>query len=138
MPDELQPWVSRGSDELERRRVLRRSVQELIRLTACSSLTRAEIQDHLQRNLASNGRSFWVALLRALGRDDAEERQAAVQLLVMLAEPETLVPLRRMVDHQRLPRVTRLAAALVLAGMGETLPAESERYLPRRRRYAIS
>lgn len=111
--------------ELESRRKLRKQIHELIAMARYSSLSTAEIRQHLLQSLASYGSAFATQLVRSLHRDDDDERDSVVWLLTVLNEPATIAPLQQIAHDRHLPRSRRLSAALALAGMGISTDAAS-------------
>ena len=121
---------------LESRRHLRLKVNELIRLVTNSSASTEEIQRYLSLSLTEFGAQLSSQLLRSLNRDDPQERQSIVWLLVLLNDSQTIAPLRNISIDKRIPRSIRISASLALAGMGATAETnENYRYT---RLYAIS
>lgn len=120
--------------ELESRRQLRRAVQMLIDLTNSHLVTTSEIQHYLSEQVAVYGALLGRQLARALRSDDEQKRQSAVWLLTLLNEVSTIPLLQQMSQDRKLARLTRLAAALALAGMCATDEVTSNRY--RERLYA--
>ncbi len=122
--------------ELESRRQLRHRIHELIQLSSSSSISTSELRQHLLLCVAQFGKLFAMQLVRALQRDDQQERQAIVWLLTLLNEQETIPSLQQMSRNERLPRSIRLSASLALAGMGATKEmTDTTRHV---RLYAIS
>jgi len=121
---------------LESRRHLRQKVNELIRLTTNTCASTEEIQRHLSFSLTGFGAQLSSQLLRSLNRDDPQERQSIVWLLILLNDAQTIEPLRRISLDEHLPRSIRLSASLALAGMGAT--TETTENYRRNRLYAIS
>jgi len=121
---------------LESRRHLRQKVNELIRLGTNPSASTEEIQRHLSLSLTRFGSQLSSQLLRSLNRDDPQERQSIVWLLILLNDTQTIAPLRHILLDKRLPRSIRLSASLALAGMGAT--AETNENYRRNPLYAIS
>jgi hypothetical protein len=121
--------------ELESRRHLRRSINELIQLTTASSLTTSELQQRLHHGVALFGNHFATQLVRSLHRDDPQECQSVVWLLTTLNDKATIAQLQHIALNERLPRSLRLSASLALAGMGAT--REVTEPLRRVRLYAI-
>jgi len=121
---------------LESRRHLRQKVNELIQLATNSSASTEEIQRHLSLSLAEFGAQLSLQLLRSLNRDDPQERQSIVWLLILLNDSQTIAPLRCISLDKRIPRSIRLSASLALAGLGETV--ETNENYRRNRLYAIS
>ena len=125
-----------GLEVLESRRHLRLKVNELIRLATHSSASTEEIKRYLSLSLTGFGAQLPSHLLRSLIRDDPQERQSIVWLLILLNDSQTIAPLRNISIDKRLPRSIRLSASLALAGMGAT--AEANENYRRTRLYAIS
>jgi hypothetical protein len=115
----LEP-VSRNIVELESQRNLHHQVNELIRIAISSNLATHDIRQLLHLNSSSFGGRFATQLVRALQREDEEERQAVVWLLTVLDDPQTIPQLQHLALNRNLARATRLAASLALAGMGAT------------------
>src|SRR5579859_2317770 len=69
---------------LEFRRQLRLKVNELIQLANKSTITTNEIRQELLLGIATFGPQLALQLLRALHRDDPQERQCIVWLLTLL------------------------------------------------------
>jgi hypothetical protein len=105
---------------LESRRQLRLEVNELIRLAHNPTVSTDEMQQHLFLCVARFGALLPVQLLRSLHREDPQERQSIVWLLVLLNDKETIVPLQHISQDKRIPRPIRLSASMALAGMGAT------------------
>ncbi len=122
--------------ELETRKQVRQRVSALLRLSSDLTVTTSEVRQQLLQGVATFGNLFATQLVRSLHRDDYAERQSVIWLLTVLNDKETISLLRQMSANLRLPRATRLAAALALAGMGVT--AEDFRQKRRVRLYAIS
>jgi len=121
---------------LESRRHLRQKVNELIRLATNSGASTEEIQRHLSLILKGFGALLSSQLLRSLNRDDPQERQSIVWLLILLNDSQTIAPLQHISFDKRIPRSIRLSASLALAGMGAT--AETNENYRRNPLYAIS
>lgn len=121
---------------IESRRHLRKKVKELIRLATNSGASTEEIQRHLSLSLKEFGTHLSIQLLRSLNRDDPQERQSVVWLIILLNDAQTIAPLRQISLDKRIPRSIRLSASLALAGMGAT--AETNENFRRVRLYAIS
>ncbi len=121
---------------LESRRHLRQKVNELIRLATNSGASTEEIQWHLSLILKGFGALLSLQLLRSLNRDDPQERQSIVWLLILLNDSQTIAPLQHISFDKRIPRSIRLSASLALAGMGAT--AETNENYRRNPLYAIS
>jgi len=121
---------------LESRRHLRLKVNELIRFATNSSASTEEIQRCLSLSLTGFGAQLSSQLLRSLHRDDPQERQSIVWLLVLLNDSQTIAPLRNISIDKRIPRSIRISASLALSGMGAT--AENNENYRCTRLYAIS
>ena len=121
---------------LESRRQLCQKVNELIGLATNSSATIEEIQRHLSLSRTGFGAHLSSQLLRSLKRDDPQERQSIVWLLILLNDAQTIAPLRHISLDKCIPRSIRLSASLALAGMGAT--AETSENCRRNRMYAIN
>jgi hypothetical protein len=121
---------------LESRRHLRQKVNELIRLATNSSASTEEIQLQLSLSLMGYGAQLSSQLLRSLNRDDPQERQSIVWLLILLNDSQTIAPLRHISLDERIPRSIRLSASLALAGMRATVDTNENYRL--NRLYAIS
>ena len=105
---------------LESRRQLRLEVNELIRLAHNSTVSTDEIQQHLFLCVARFGALLPLQLLRSLHREDPQERQSIVWLLILLNDKETIGPLQHISQDKRMPRPVRLSASMALAGVGAT------------------
>lgn len=135
----FQPEHSRNIRELEvleYRRQLRQKVNELIRLANNATIPTEEMQRKLTLGVARFGTQLSSQLLRSLHREDSQERQSIVWLLILLNEKVTVAPLQHISQDKRIPRSIRLSASLALAGLGATL--ETIEYHRRTRLYAIS
>ena len=135
----FQPEHSRNIRELEvleYRRQLRQKVNELIRLANNSTIPTDEMQRKLTLGVARFGTQLSSQLLRSLHREDPQERQSIVWLLILLNDKVTVAPLQNISQDKRIPRSIRLSASLALAGLGATL--ETIEYHRRTRLYAIS
>ena len=135
----FQPEHSRNIRELEvleYRRQLRQKVNELIRLANNSTIPTEEMQRKLTLGVARFLTQLSSQLLRSLHREDSQERQSIVWLLILLNEKVTVAPLQHISQDKRIPRSIRLSASLALAGLGATL--ETIEYHRRTRLYAIS
>jgi hypothetical protein len=121
---------------LQTRRHLRQRVFELIHLATISSATTEEIRRQLSLDLTRFGTQLPSQLLRSLHREDPQERQSIVWLLILLNDAQTIAPLHHISRDRCIPRSIRLSASLALAGMGAT--AESKKNYRRNRLYAIS
>ena len=128
--------VSRNIVELESHRYLHNKVNESIHMATSTNMSTQTIRQELQRNGTHFGSRFAAQLVRALQREDEDERDAVVWLLTILDDPQTIPQLQHFARNQNLTRAVRLAASLALAGMGATREmAETPR---RPRLYAIS
>ena len=135
----FQPEHSRNIRELEvleYRRQLRQKVNELIRLANNSTIPTEEMQRKLTLGVARFGTQLSSQLLRSLHREDSQERQSIVWLLILLNDKVTVAPLQHISQDKRIPRSIRISASLALAGLGATL--ETIEYHRRTRLYAIS
>jgi hypothetical protein len=112
-------------DVLESRRQLHQKVHELIRLTTNSCASTEEIKQHLSLSLTEFGAQLSAQLLRSLHRDDLQERQSIVWLLILLNDAQTIAPLRRISQNKCIPQSIRLSASLALSGMGATVEASA-------------
>lgn len=122
--------------EFTTRKQVRQKVNELLHQCSDSSVTTSEMRQKLLQGVAAFGNHFATQLVRSLHRDDDAERQSIIWLLTVLNACETIPPLQQMAANKDLPRTTRLAASLTLAGMGVTAATiEKNR---RVRLYAIS
>ena len=106
---------------LESRRQLRQKVNELIRLANNSTIPTDEMQRKLTLGVARFGTQLSSQLLRSLHREDPQERQSIVWLLILLNDKVTVAPLQHISQDKRIPRSIRLSALLALAGIGATL-----------------
>jgi hypothetical protein len=105
---------------LESRRQLRQKVNELIRLANNFTITPGELQQKLCSGVTMFGTQLATQLVRSLHREDPQERQSIVWLLILLNDKETITPLQYIAHDKRIPRPIRLSASLALAGMGVT------------------
>jgi len=121
---------------LKSRRHLRQKVNELIRLATNTGASTEEIQRHLSSVLTEFGAQLSSQLLRSLNRDDPQERQSIVWLLILLNDKQTIAPLRHISLDEHILQSIRLSASLALAGMGAT--AETNENYRRNSLYAIS
>ncbi len=121
--------------ELESRRQLRRAVNTLIALSNRPLVTTSEIQQQLNRYVATFGFAFARQLVRSLRSDDQQVRQSAVWLLTLVYDEAAIPLLRQMAQSRQLTRSARLSAALALVGMGATVEVWPEQR--RARLYAI-
>ncbi len=106
--------------ELESRRQIRQKINELIRLTNCSTVTTSEIAQRLHFHLALFGERFSAQLVHSLPRSDQSERHAVVWLLTLLNDRTTIPLLQQLSLNQHTSRSVRLSASLALAGMSAT------------------
>jgi len=127
-------YDDRNIVELESHRELLQQIEILIGLLQDTACTRSAMSQHLQEATARFGPRFARFLVRALRYADALGRQDIVWLLTVLDDAEMVGPLKRLADNRRVPRGVRLAAALALAGMGET---EEIQVVRRPRLYAV-
>jgi hypothetical protein len=128
--------VSGNIVELESHRHLYNKVNELIHIAVSSNISTQDMRQLLHLNSSSFGSRFATQLVRALQREDEDEREAVVWLLTVLDDPQTIPHLQHLALNQNLTRATRLAASLALAGMGAT--REMIATPQRMRLYAIS
>jgi hypothetical protein len=122
--------------ELETRRKLRQTINILIQQANDPTTTTSEMRQDLLRHATRFGTSLTFQLVRALNRDDQQERQSITWLLILLNDSEAIVPLQQMSQNKSLPRAIRLSASLTLAGMGVTPEVLAQHQ--QRRLYAIS
>lgn len=122
--------------ELESHRQFRRQVNELIQLTNITGISTSELQQRLAYYSDSYGTRFATLLVRALHRENVQERQSIVWLLTLLDDPNTIPHLQHMSRDKHIPRSIRLSASLALAGMGATPEVAEEQKSVRM--YAIS
>ena len=125
--------------ELESHRQFRRRIQELVQLAHESDLPTSDVRQHMRSLQDTYQHRFTPQLVRALHREDAQERQAIVWLLTLLDEEQqqTAIPLlQHLVHDKRQTRALRLSASLALAGLNAT--EEVSRQPHRKRLYAIS
>jgi HEAT repeat protein len=92
----------------------------LINIAVSSNISTHEMRQLLHLNSSSFGSRFATQLVRALQREDEDEREAVVWLLTVLDDPQAIPQLQYLSLNQNLTRATRLAASLALAGMGAT------------------
>lgn len=121
---------------LESRRHLRQKVNELIQLANNSTIPTDELQRKLSLGVTMFGTQLSSQLLRSLHREDPQERQSIIWLLVLLNNKETIAPLQHISQDKRIPRPIRLSASMALAGMRAT--SETNENQRRTRLYAIS
>jgi hypothetical protein len=121
---------------LESRRHFRQKVNELIQLANNSTIPTDELQRKLSLGVTTFGTQLSSQLLRSLHREDPQERQSIVWLLLLLNDRETIAPLQHISQDKRIPRSIRLSASLALAGMSAT--PETNQNQRRTRLYAIS
>src|SRR5947209_13039177 len=95
-------WKIMELEVLESRRHLHEKVNELIRLANDSSLSTAEIRQHLLLGVATFGSRLTIQLVRSLHRDDLDERQSIVWLLTVLNDRDAITPLQHMSHNERL------------------------------------
>ncbi|GAC1623772.1 MAG: hypothetical protein NVS4B11_18700 [Ktedonobacteraceae bacterium] len=112
--------------ELESHRQFRQKVNELIQLTTITGITTSELQQHLKQCVSTYSNRFASQLIRALHRENAQERQAIVYLVMLLNDPNTIPQLQHISHNERCPRSIRLSASLALAGMGATREVTEE------------
>jgi hypothetical protein len=105
---------------LESRRHLRQKVNDLIQLANNSTIPTDELQRKLSLGVTMFGTQLSSQLLRSLHREDPQERQSIVWLLLLLNDRETIAPLQVISQDKRIPRSIRLSASLALAGMRAT------------------
>jgi len=122
--------------ELESHRQFRQTVNELIKNTNSTGITTNDLCQQLEDCRTSYGTRFTTLLVRALHRENAQERQAIVSLLTLLDDPNTIPHLEHIAHSERYPRSIRLSASLALAGMGVTRETIDD--VRRVRLYAIS
>ena len=122
--------------ELESHRQFRQTVNELIKNTNTASITTHDLLQQLEEYKTLYGIRFVTQLVRALHRENAQERQAVVSLLTLLDDPNTIPQLQHISHNKHYPRSIRLSASLALAGMGAT--KETTEDFRRVRLYAIS
>ena len=120
---------------LESRRYLRDAVNELIRLASNTCASTEEILRHLSLRLTEFGTQLTSQLVRSLNRDDPQERQSIVWLLILLNDAQAIAPLQHFSLDTRIPRSIRLSASLALAGMGAN--AKTNEYCRRTHQYAL-
>jgi hypothetical protein len=128
--------VSGNIVELESHRHLYNKVNELIHIAVSSNISTHDVRQLLHLNSSNFGSRFATQLVRALQREDEDEREAVVWLLTVLDDPQTIPQLQHLALNHNLARATRLAASLALAGMGAT--REMTATTRRTRLYAIS
>ena len=122
--------------ELESHRQFRQTVNELIQNTNITGITTSDLRQQLQEYRTQYGSRFTTQLVRALHRENAQERQAVVSLLTLLNDPITIPQLQHIAHSKQYSRSIRLSASLALAGMGAT--RETTEDFRRVRLYAIS
>lgn len=110
---------------LESRRQLRQKVNELIQVTTNYSATTTEIRQYLSLRLTEFGTQLSTQLLRSLNRNDPQERQSIVLLLILLNDAQTIAHLRHISLDENISRPIRLSASLALAGLGATEETKS-------------
>ena len=122
--------------ELESHRQFRQTVNELIQKAQIEEITRSDLHQQLENHKTTYGTPFCTHLVRALQKEDEQERQAVVTLLTILNDPMTIPQLRHLSQNKRYSRAIRLSASFALAGMGAT--RETTEDFRRVRLYAIS
>lgn len=125
--------------ELESHRQFRHKINELIHIASASTMTTNDVQQHLHALQATYSHRLSPQLVRAIHREDIQERQTVVWLLTLLNEQQQqhAIPLlRHIVHNKQYKRAIRLSASLALAGMGAT--EEIQRPPKRMHLYAIS
>ncbi len=122
--------------ELESHRQFRQTVNELVQKTQSEEITRSDLRQQLEHYRTTYGTRFCTQLVRALYREDEQERQAVVLLLTILNDPITIPQLQQLSQNKRYSRSIQLSASLALAGMGAT--RETAEDFRRVRLYAIS
>ena len=122
--------------ELESHRQFRQTVNELIKNTSITGITTDDLRQQLEECKALYGTRFSIQLVRALQRENAQERQAVVSLLTLLNDSNTLPQLQHISQSKHYSRSIRLSASLALAGMGATREVTEDSR--RVRLYAIS
>ncbi len=122
--------------ELESHRQFRQTVNELIKNINSAGITTHDLRQQLEDCRITYGNRFITLLVRALHRENAQERQSVVSLLTLLNDPNTIPHLQHISHSEHYPRSIRLSASLALAGMGETRETTDESR--RVRLYAIS
>ncbi len=122
--------------ELESHRQFRQTVNELIKNTNTAGITTSDLLQQLEYYRTLYDTRFMTQLVRALYRENAQERQAVVSLLTLLNDPNTIPQLQYMSHSKQYPRAIRLSASLALAGMGATREMTDD--FRRVRLYAIS
>ena len=125
--------------ELESHRQFRHKINELISIAHLSTLTTQDVQQHVRVLQDTYSYRLATHLVRAIQRDDLQERQTIVWLFTLLdkQQQQHAIPLLQQIVHSKQqPRAIRLSASLALAGMGATEEVTS---IPRKKRlYAIS
>lgn len=104
--------------ELETRRELRQTINTLIQRANDPTTTTSEMRQDLLRHATRFGTPLTLQFVRALNRDDQQERQSITWLLILLNDSEAIFPLQQMSHNRSLSRAIRLSASLTLAGMG--------------------
>ena len=122
--------------ELESHRQFRQTVNELIKHSTSASVTTSDLLQQLEHYRNQHGLRFTTQLVRALQRENAQERQAVVALLTILGDETTIPQLQHMAHNEWYSRSIRLSASLALAGMGATTETTEDNR--RVRLYAIS
>ncbi len=122
--------------ELESHRQFRQTVNELIKNTSITGITTDDLRQQLEEYKTLHGTRFSIQLVRALQRENAQERQAVVSLLTLLNDASTIPQLHLISQSKHYSRSIRLSASLALAGMGATREVTED--FRRVRLYAIS
>ncbi|HEX4203192.1 MAG TPA: hypothetical protein VHZ51_03130 [Ktedonobacteraceae bacterium] len=110
---------------LESHRALHHRVHEIVRLVIDSDMTTSELQQSIRHDSQQFGSRFHHQLIRSLYLDDEDERKAVIWLLTLLDDWDMVPQLQHITQQRNVPRAVRLAAALVLAGMGATREVEA-------------
>jgi hypothetical protein len=124
--------------ELESHRQFRQRIYELVQLAHESDLPTSDVRQHIRSLQDTYPHRFTPQLVRALHREDAQERQAVVWLLTLLDDEQQQIAiplLQRLAHDKHQARALRLSASLALAGMNAT--EETNRQPYRKRLYAI-
>lgn len=125
--------------ELESHRQFRHRINELISIAHSSTMTTHDVQQYVRLLQDTYSHRLATHLVRAIQRDDPQERQTIVWLFTLLDEQQQhhAIPLLHQIVHNKQQtRAIRLSASLALAGMGATEEVHS---IPHKKRlYAIS